>query len=350
VNPNLNHGKWTTEEIEVFDEALKLFQSSYNWQELSEYVGTRTPLQCKDRYELKYFLRDKYINWTPEEDKLLLEAYERCNGRWVSIANEFPNRNDHACLFRYNRLASWRQQNEWFMSQRQEVREFLLFINKKRHTNGNQGEDSSPLYTETGQLVPKQPRFVLGPQALATMIDKIKKNEEYVVEFINKKNEGKLNLPLLNQIGIFTPSLNGIINKLKNQNSETNKENTSSPSSEAKKKKKKKKKSPNSQSDTETDNESNENNTKTKDKQTKTKQPKTKKIKDKKSTKHINQLINDTTLSGNLLEINETQQQTATETATATTTAIAAETTTKTTKTTKQKQQQKTMNKKPKRN
>ena len=49
VDPNLNHGKWTPQEEQAFEEALLFYNTVYNWQEISEHVVTRTSHQCKDR-------------------------------------------------------------------------------------------------------------------------------------------------------------------------------------------------------------------------------------------------------------------------------------------------------------
>lgn len=48
ADPNLNHGKWTSEEELALDEALR-FYTTRNWPEIAEYVGTRTAVQCRDR-------------------------------------------------------------------------------------------------------------------------------------------------------------------------------------------------------------------------------------------------------------------------------------------------------------
>ena len=51
VNPQLNHGKWLDSEKQSFEEAIEYYKFNLNWQEISEYFGTRTALQCKERYE-----------------------------------------------------------------------------------------------------------------------------------------------------------------------------------------------------------------------------------------------------------------------------------------------------------
>ncbi len=51
IDMNLNHGKWLLQEEHALHDALQYynFNAKCNWQAISEYVGTRSALQCKDR-------------------------------------------------------------------------------------------------------------------------------------------------------------------------------------------------------------------------------------------------------------------------------------------------------------
>ena len=212
VDPNLNHGKWSLFEEQAFEEALLFYNTTYNWQEIAEYVGTRTALQCKDRYELKYYNPQKYINWSPEEDKLLLESVKKYNGHWSKIANYvFPSRNDHSCLFRYTRLMAWRKQNSWFDKQSDEIKEFILFISKKR--KDSKEDNRMSLVTEDGEQVPTSPPFSV--HSVSKQIEKFHEKKDLIKEFIQKKRQGQLSLTLLNKIGIITTHLNCLIGKYK---------------------------------------------------------------------------------------------------------------------------------------
>ncbi len=117
INPNLNRGKWSQQEVSAFEEAIGWYKSHFNWKEISEFIGTRTPAQCREKYELKYTFPDKYINWTMDEDRKLLDAYDKYGSQWVKISHEFPTRNDHSCLFRFKKLMEWKEKNLWFLKQ-----------------------------------------------------------------------------------------------------------------------------------------------------------------------------------------------------------------------------------------
>jgi hypothetical protein len=212
IDPSLNHGRWTASEDQAFEEAVQYY-SAKNWQEISEYIGSRTAFQCKERYELKYVNPDKYKNWTIEEDKKLLDLVDEYGGQWARIAEfEFPNRTDHSCLFRYSKLMRWKRQNDWFDSQPDTIQEFILFLFKKRKPRQ---EEEVKVYTAKGELIPTMPKLGSGTGFLASIIDKIFEKKDLVDEFIRKKRDGQLSLTLLAKIGIYTPVINNLIAKYK---------------------------------------------------------------------------------------------------------------------------------------
>lgn len=228
ADPTLNHGKWTSGEDAALDEALRYYPVR-NWQEIAEYVGTRTASQCRDRYELKYLYPEKYVNWTRQEDKQLLDAVDEWGTQWSRIsATYFPNRTDHSCLFRHSKLMLWRRKNEWLAAQPEIIQEFILFVFRPRNSSPKQspeyasGEQQGcslePLLTNRGELVPVEPKFGTGVHNLQTIIEKIYEKSDLVTEFVEKKRTGQLSLSLLTRIGIYTPVLNGLISKYKKIN------------------------------------------------------------------------------------------------------------------------------------
>jgi hypothetical protein len=76
-----------------------------------------------------------------------------------------------------------------------------LFISKKSPDNELEDESSvveqSKLYTNNGQLVPTQPKFITGGETLRHIVDKIYENKDLVNEFIHKKHQGQIDLSLL---------------------------------------------------------------------------------------------------------------------------------------------------------
>lgn len=73
---------------------LSLVQQYGNkdWSAISKYMGTRSPRQCRERYNL--YLRPDVQNtpWTDEEDELLIRMFAQYGSKWSVIAQSFHNR------------------------------------------------------------------------------------------------------------------------------------------------------------------------------------------------------------------------------------------------------------------
>jgi hypothetical protein len=149
----------------------------------------------KIRFELKYVNPEKYINWTIEDDIKLLESFREYGPQWSRIAKEaFPMRNNHSCLFRFNKLMHWKRQNVWFENQSEEIKEFIMFIFKKKRNHADVREQ---VFTRFGDVVPTIPKFGSGMHNLGNIINQIYDKKPLVDEFINKKRQGQLSLTLL---------------------------------------------------------------------------------------------------------------------------------------------------------
>ena len=153
------------------------------------------------RFELKYVNPEKYINWTLSDDVKLLESYREYSPLWSKITKEsFPMRNNHSCLFRFNKLMHWKRQNVWFENQPDEIKEFILFIFKKNRKN-TAGKEH--VFTRHGDLVPTIPKFGSGLHNLGHIISQIYDKRPLIDEFIYKKRQGQLSLTLLVN-GVFS--------------------------------------------------------------------------------------------------------------------------------------------------
>ena len=172
---------------------------------------------------------DKYVNWSREEDKLLLDSVDLMGAQWSRIAaTHFPTRTDHSCLFRYSKLMLWRRKNEWLAAQPDDIREFVLFVFRPRtqqsedDCEADAAQTAAELFTSRGEVVPVEPKFGLAAHNFQAVVEKIYESRELVAEFVEKKRAGKLSLPLLTRIGIFSPVLNSLIAKYKKMNATAN--------------------------------------------------------------------------------------------------------------------------------
>lgn len=85
--------KFSAEEDQKLQELIKKY-GLFDWESISEEMQTRTPRQCRDRWN--YYLNpDVRTNqWTEEEEKLLLKKYEKYGPKWSKISKFFDNRTD----------------------------------------------------------------------------------------------------------------------------------------------------------------------------------------------------------------------------------------------------------------
>lgn len=114
----------------VEDERLKQLVSQQitpNWNEISRYMGNRTPRQCRERYN--NYLRPELINgrWTKEEDELLNKLYAQYGPKWSLIAQSFKSRsavnvkNHHSTLVIQNDLKARNQKAQQQQIQEQQI-------------------------------------------------------------------------------------------------------------------------------------------------------------------------------------------------------------------------------------
>ena len=72
-----------------------------NWDEIARKMVNRNARQCKDRWE--YYL-SPMVNtgpWSAEEDKVLLELYQRHGSKWTIIAQYFRGSTNTCCKNRW---------------------------------------------------------------------------------------------------------------------------------------------------------------------------------------------------------------------------------------------------------
>jgi len=103
VKNNPVKGPWLPEEDQLLRELVGQFGPK-QWSKIAEKIPGRAGKQCRERWLNHLDSSVKKSDWTPEEDKILLEAQRRVGNRWSEIARMLPGRAENAVKNRYNSL------------------------------------------------------------------------------------------------------------------------------------------------------------------------------------------------------------------------------------------------------
>ncbi|TMW55726.1 hypothetical protein Poli38472_010608 [Pythium oligandrum] len=102
LKPGLVKGHWGHEEDLALQEMV--LQGCHSWSEVAAQIPGRTAKQCRERWRNHL---DPSINrapFTPEEDNIIQQAYERLDNRWTQIAELLPGRTEDAIKARWKTL------------------------------------------------------------------------------------------------------------------------------------------------------------------------------------------------------------------------------------------------------
>jgi hypothetical protein len=75
-----------------------------NWKRIASHMNGRTVRQCRERW--KYYLEPSInkLEWTAQEDELLLQKYQEIGPKWAQLALLFHARTDIDLKNRYHRI------------------------------------------------------------------------------------------------------------------------------------------------------------------------------------------------------------------------------------------------------
>ena len=108
--PGLKKGQWAPEEdallLRLAHEhmAQNPSKKKINWGIVSQGIGGRTAKQCRERWVNNLDPDIVKGDWTPDEDRKILEMYEQIGARWARIAKELPGRTENSTKIRWKTL------------------------------------------------------------------------------------------------------------------------------------------------------------------------------------------------------------------------------------------------------
>ncbi|KAJ1344478.1 hypothetical protein BSLG_000002 [Batrachochytrium salamandrivorans] len=104
VAPGKKKGRWNATEDETLLKAVQEFGRG-KWNHIAAAVGTRTDMQCRERYENCLNPEICLKPFTPEEENILSAAVlEHGIGKWSRISRCFVNRTDNSCRRTWNAM------------------------------------------------------------------------------------------------------------------------------------------------------------------------------------------------------------------------------------------------------
>ena len=89
LNPHLKRGAWTEEEDELLRKAVAGFGSS--WIHVATAIPGRTNDQCRERWTEHVKVSASKLQWTEEEDNILVESVKELGNHWKAISFRIGN-------------------------------------------------------------------------------------------------------------------------------------------------------------------------------------------------------------------------------------------------------------------
>jgi hypothetical protein len=107
INPILTKGQFSSSE----DQLIRDYVAEHGihaWARITTVLPHRSSKQCRERWFNNLDPEITKGGWTPEEDRMIFEAYVSQGPKWAQIAHQIPGRSDNAIKNRWNASISKR--------------------------------------------------------------------------------------------------------------------------------------------------------------------------------------------------------------------------------------------------
>lgn len=84
-----------------------------NWKSISAKMRTRTPRQCRERFQNYLNPNIKVNNWTEQENQILLQKYEEYGNQWNKISHFLEGRTGNAIRNQFQLLTRHQEKNKF---------------------------------------------------------------------------------------------------------------------------------------------------------------------------------------------------------------------------------------------
>jgi hypothetical protein len=83
-----------------------------NWRVIANFMGNRSPRQCRERYKNYLAPTVRVDPWSPEEETLLLEKFREMGPKWAQMTEFFPDRTAVSIKNHYAKISQHRTEDE----------------------------------------------------------------------------------------------------------------------------------------------------------------------------------------------------------------------------------------------
>eukprot|EP01110_Echinostelium_bisporum_P003164 TRINITY_DN17716_c0_g1_i1.p1 TRINITY_DN17716_c0_g1~~TRINITY_DN17716_c0_g1_i1.p1 ORF type:complete len:405 (+),score=98.91 TRINITY_DN17716_c0_g1_i1:48-1217(+) len=111
LNPSLVKGPWKEEEDNTLVELVEKYGAK-DWSSIASNIPGRIGKQCRERWFNHLSPEVRKTNWSPEEDRIIIEAHHRLGNKWTAISKLLDGRPANAIKNHWNSTLLKRIQDE----------------------------------------------------------------------------------------------------------------------------------------------------------------------------------------------------------------------------------------------